>query len=160
MACLAVGTISYILTLITKEYSWVDRIWSVLPILFQGHILYHQHRCSHQNPSLRQFLMFGLTIAWGARLTYNFFRKGGYAKGGEDYRWKYIRERYNRILVELLNLVFTAYYQIILIFWFSSPIVNCQGQNFNAIDIALIVIWFVLFFGEVIADEQQWVFQT
>jgi steroid 5-alpha reductase family enzyme len=43
--------------------------------------------------------MLGLTTLWGLRLTYNFWRKGGYKKGGEDYRWAYIRKNYPRFLV-------------------------------------------------------------
>jgi len=37
--------------------------------------------------------MFALVILWGARLTFNFARKGGYARGGEDYRWAVLRGR-------------------------------------------------------------------
>lgn len=81
------GTICFILTKVTKEMSWVDRIWSILPILYQAHFLYHQSQCSGITISLRQWAIFGFTLTWGSRLTYNFFRKGGFAKGGEDYRW-------------------------------------------------------------------------
>lgn len=66
--------------------------------------------------------MLALVSLWGFRLTYNFWRKGGYKAGGEDYRWAYIRKKYPRILVEFLNLFFTAYYQVYLIYLFSVPI--------------------------------------
>lgn len=86
-----IGTICFLLTKITKEYSWVDRIWSLLPIGFSAHYLYFQQNCEYKNISLRQWIMFGFVLVWGLRLTYNYYRKGGYAKGGEDYRWAYIR---------------------------------------------------------------------
>jgi len=34
-----------------------------------------------------------LVTVWGARLTFNFARRGGYAPAGEDYRWGFIRSR-------------------------------------------------------------------
>ncbi len=41
--------------------------------------------------SVRLLLMAALTTAWGLRLTYNFYRRGGYAwppwTGEEDYRY-------------------------------------------------------------------------
>ena len=43
--------------------------------------------------SARVNLMTVLVVAWGVRLTYNFARKGGYKKGGEDYRWAHVREQ-------------------------------------------------------------------
>lgn len=79
---LALGTFVYILSIITTEYSWIDRVWSLLPILFQAHILLYQQQCDNIPVSLRQWIMFGLTLLWGLRLTYNFWRKGGYRKGG------------------------------------------------------------------------------
>lgn len=79
---LALGTFVYILSIITTEYSWIDRIWSLLPIIFQAHILLYQDKCDQIAISQRQWIMFALTILWGVRLTYNFWRKGGYKKGG------------------------------------------------------------------------------
>lgn len=119
---LALGTLCFVLTKVTSEMSWVDRIWSLLPILYQAHYIYHQSHCRGIEISDRQWLVLSFTSAWGIRLTYNFYRKGGYQAGGEDYRWAYIRQNYHWILVEALNIVFTAYYQLVLILWFSSPI--------------------------------------
>jgi steroid 5-alpha reductase family enzyme len=91
--------------------------------------------------------MLSLTSLWGLRLTYNFYRKGGYKKGGEDYRWAYIRKNYHWILVELLNFFFTAYYQLVLIMWFSSPIYKAQAGPFSLIDICLTLLWLILWIG-------------
>jgi steroid 5-alpha reductase family enzyme len=96
---LALGTVCFILTKVTNEMSWVDRIWSILPILYQAHYIYHQQKCTNIPISDRQWLIMFFTTLWGVRLTYNFYRKGGYKNGGEDYRWAYIRERYHWILV-------------------------------------------------------------
>lgn len=104
--------------------------------------------------------MFGFILLWGVRLTYNFYRKGGYTSAGEDYRWVYIRKNYPRVLVELLNFFFTSYYQLYLIYWFSAPISYSQPQSLTLTDILLSVTWVALFVGEVASDQQQYNFQT
>lgn len=104
--------------------------------------------------------MLGLTCMWGVRLTYNFARKGGYQKGGQDYRWLYIRKNYHWALVEFLNFAFTAYYQIVLIMWFASPIKNAHLGELNLYDYGLTLLWILFFLGQVTADQQQWNFQT
>jgi steroid 5-alpha reductase family enzyme len=92
LACtLVLATVCFLLTKLTNDFSWVDRIWPVLPVAYALHFLYHQHLCSQLPPSTRQIVMAALTTLWGLRLQYNFFRKGGFSSGGEDYRWKYIR---------------------------------------------------------------------
>ena len=94
------GTIIYILNKVTNDYSWVDRVWSLLPIAFAAHLLYFQEHCELQSITLRQKIVFAFITLWGLRLTYNFWRKGGYTSGsGEDYRWIYIRKKYPKILV-------------------------------------------------------------
>lgn len=119
---LHLGTLIFILNVTTKDYSWVDRIWSLLPISFAVYLLYFQVHCDNVPISIRQYVMFAFILAWGLRLTYNFYRKGGYTGSGEDYRWQYIRKNFPRVMVELLNFFFTSYYQLYLIYWFASPI--------------------------------------
>jgi steroid 5-alpha reductase family enzyme len=103
--------------------------------------------------------MYALVWIWGLRLTYNFARKGGYKKGGEDYRWEYIRKRYPVILVELLNFFFTAYYQIFLIYLFSLPIEFADGAALTTVDYVLTALFLILVLTETVADNQQWAFQ-
>lgn len=38
-------------------------------------------------------LMTALAGLWGVRRTFNLARKGGYRRGGEDYRWSVMQER-------------------------------------------------------------------
>ena len=33
----ALALLCWVLSLITKEYSWVDRLWSITPVLFAVH---------------------------------------------------------------------------------------------------------------------------
>lgn len=144
---LHLGTLIFILNKLTKEYSWVDRIWSILPIVYSAYFLYFQASCDFFQITLRQWIMFGCVTAWGLRLTYNFYRKGGFKKGGEDYRWEYIRKNYHWFLVELLNFFFISYYQLVLIFMFSAPIYFASNLYFNIFDIGLTALWLLLFVG-------------
>lgn len=142
---LHLGVIVWVLSIITKDYSWIDRIWSLLPIGFALHLLYYQVHCDNVLVTLRQWIMLGFITIWGLRLTYNFYRKGGYTAKGEDYRWIYIRERFPRIAVEILNFVFTSFYQVFLIFWFSAPIRYATNIEFTLLDIGLCALWILAF---------------
>lgn len=79
---LHLGTLVFVLNKVTNDYSWVDRVWSILPIAFASHLLYFQTHCDKIPLSLRQISMFIMILAWGIRLTYNFYRKGGYTSHG------------------------------------------------------------------------------
>ena len=63
----------WVLSILTKEYSWVDRLWSITPALFAVHFAAYVGFTD-----LRLNLMAGLAVLWGVRLTYNFARKSGY----------------------------------------------------------------------------------
>jgi steroid 5-alpha reductase family enzyme len=63
---------------------------------------------------------------WGARLSYNFARKDGYTLKGEDYRWPWLRARVHWIAFQLLNLVFIAPWQNLLLLWIATPVYVCS----------------------------------
>eukprot|EP00494_Astrolonche_serrata_P027140 UN27403 len=52
------------------------------------------------NPRLCVMVL--LVSAWGIRLTYNFYIKGGFS-GGEDYRWELIRKWFPGWQYEVFN---------------------------------------------------------
>ncbi|MCK7529656.1 MAG: DUF1295 domain-containing protein [Marinilabiliales bacterium] len=73
--------------------------------------------------------MAALVTIWGLRLSYNFYRKGGYSiipwKGEEDYRWQILRETSalnGRLRFGVFNLLFISLYQNLLILLFSTPL--------------------------------------
>jgi len=76
-----VSLVVWVLSLITHEHSWVDRAWSIVPVIYVW-------VCAGAAglADLRLTVMAVLVTLWGARLTANFARKGGYS-GEEDYRW-------------------------------------------------------------------------
>lgn len=79
---LIVATLCFVLGKITREYSWVDRLWPLLPIGYGFHYLNHQEECGKVPIALRQKIMLGMMILWGCKHTFNFGRKGGFKRGG------------------------------------------------------------------------------
>lgn len=108
----------------------------------------------------------------GLRLTYNFWRKGGYAPGGEDYRWVRVRED----MVEpwgpwawpLFNVLFIAIFQNLLLLLIAcpayvawvhrkdSPRMDTTGFTWDMVFVTLFALFLLV---ETVADEQQWRFQ-
>lgn len=150
----ALGT--WLLSIVTGECSWVDRAWSLLPPVYVATFAYHA-----DFGDARLNLMTALTFAWGGRLTFNFWRKGGYAKGGEDYRWEALRRRIPRPLFQVFNLVFTAGYQNLLLLLITLPAwqaLRHRGSPLSVLDFAATAAFLAFLVGETAADEQQWRF--
>ena len=150
--------ISFLYGLITRNYSTVDRLWSILPGI------YCLVWMTDYYDNVRFIIAACLIIVWGARLTFNFARRGGYAFSwkqgfsGEDYRWAVLRNKIqNRILFEIFNLVFISFFQLALVFWITVPLyyVGQIQKPLNTIDILLFALHAVLLVGETIADNQQ-----
>lgn len=151
------AVLCWVLSLITKEYSWVDRLWSITPPLFALHFAGHAGF-----DDARLNLMAALAVIWGARLTYNFARKGGYEPGGEDYRWVEIQKRIGPAWFQVLNATFLAPFQnflLLLIVVPSYAAYRFAGTPLNTLDYAAAAAFLVFLLGETVADEQQWRFQ-
>jgi steroid 5-alpha reductase family enzyme len=146
----------WLVSLLTNEYSWTDRIWSIVPIAY---LLVFAAAAGFRDARLD--VMFGLVTLWGVRLTFNFARKGGYARGGEDYRWSVLRERMPRWQFQLFNLFFIAGYQNVLLLLISLPALTAyQHQGgFGAADLIAAAVFLGCLIGETVADQQQWNFQ-
>jgi steroid 5-alpha reductase family enzyme len=102
-----------------------------------------------------------LVALWGGRLTFNFARKGGYARGGEDYRWGVLRARMPRWQFELFNLFFISIYQNIILLLICLPAYTALHNRspFGKLDALATVVFVALLAGETVADQQQWNFQ-
>ncbi|MCC3266024.1 DUF1295 domain-containing protein [Arthrobacter gengyunqii] len=159
MVCLwifaAVCAGTWVLSLITREYSWTDRIWSLVPIAYVWVF------AAASGFDGRLVLMAVLVTLWGARLTFNFARKGGYAPGGEDYRWAILRQRLKPWQFAVFNLLFISVYQNIIIFLMTLPALTAYENPgpLNAGDWILAVLFVGALAGETMADQQQWAFQ-
>ena len=111
----------FVVSELAKNYSQVDKFWSLIPIAYVWYFAY----ASGYND--RMVMMAVLVTLWGARLTYNFARRGGFSiyfwKGEEDYRWVEVKASMpflsSRFTWGLFNLFFICLYQMGLIFLFS-----------------------------------------
>jgi steroid 5-alpha reductase family enzyme len=160
---LSVVALCFIVSEISRNYSQVDKLWSLMPGVYAIVTL------AHYPDSARVWIMALLTIAWGARLTWNFARKGGYSiipwRGEEDYRWSVLREKpilKGRIKFGIFNLVFISFYQQFLIMLFSTPLLVAAThpeRPLSWLDIvaAILIVGFLTL--ETVADNQLFSFQ-
>ncbi|MBK9107436.1 MAG: DUF1295 domain-containing protein [Saprospiraceae bacterium] len=160
---LAIALLCFIVSEMTGNYSQVDKLWSLLPVVYVWIVT------SNYEFNDRLMLMSILVTIWGVRLTYNFSLKGAYSwkfwQGEEDYRWKVLRQKtefQQPWIWRLFNLGFICIYQNLLILLFTTPIIvaaqynSIQLKSFDWI-IALAMLSFITY--ETIADFQQWNFQ-
>ncbi len=148
--------VSFLAGLIADEYSWVDRLWSVAPVLYAWIV------ASREFPNARLILAASLITLWGVRLTFNFARKGGYS-GVEDYRWQVVRRRIgNEFLWQAFNLGFISAYQNGLFVLFVAPLYQAYiavKVPFGGPDYAAAGLFATFLVIETVADRQQWEFQ-
>jgi steroid 5-alpha reductase family enzyme len=150
--------VCWALSLLTREQSWVDRLWSILPVVY---IAWFAGQGAWRDPRLN--LMALLAAVWGARLTFNFWRKGGYAPGGEDYRWAEVRRRIPPAWFPLFNLIFVSVVQNLLLLAIALPAwiaLRRPRVPLGALDAAATALILVCIAGEALADQQQWRFQA
>ena len=160
---LASASYCFIAGELTKNYSQVDRFWSIIPAVYCWYFTY----ASEMN--LRLIFMSTLVTFWGVRLSFNFGRKGGFSlipwKGEEDYRWgvlqKDIPALRKKLNWSLFNFFFICFYQMGLIFLFCLPILAAwqTESEFSYTDIMIGIFMLLLIIIQTIADEQQHKFQ-
>ena len=156
LCCFVVGEI-------TRNNSQMDKLWSILPAVYTWVIAIKGHM------QIRLVIMACLATLWGARLTFNFARKGAYKlrfwEGEEDYRWPVLREKKEfkpRWKWVLFDLFFISIYQNALVLATTMPafISMCSYAPLNALDYVAMGLMLGFIVLETIADEQQWRFQT
>lgn len=162
--CLIAIVYCFVVGEITGNNSQVDKLWSILPIVYVWVIAYHG------SFSPRLILMAILVSIWGFRLTYNFSRHGAFTirfwEGKEDYRWPILRakpEFQPKWKWTLFNLFFICGYQQLLILLFTLPALVVLQFNDTPLGvwdiiISLAMLFFIVF--ETIADNQHWKFQS
>ena len=159
----AVVVICFLVSEITRNYSQVDKLWSLLPPAYSWVTV-------AAFPTARTVIMAVLVTMWGLRLSFNFNRKGGYSiipwKGEEDYRWKILRESpalRGRLRFGLFNLLFISLYQNIIILLFTTPVLMAAlypETPLAVTDVVAAVLMLSFLILETVADNQQFRFQT
>ena len=156
VGCGALAALSWLLSLVTGNVSWVDRLWSLAPI---GYVAWFASCANFRDPRLD--LMLVLVAAWGIRLTFNFARKGGYRPSSEDYRWPILRERLGPLKFQLFNATFISTVQNLLLLGFTLPAWSAleHPAPLAWTDAGAAILFLLFLLGETIADQQQWNFQ-
>src|SRR3954451_6854568 len=108
----------WVASLITKDTSWVDRLWSIVPVVYVW--IFAVAGIVDGGDAVRLVVMAALVTAWGVRLTVNFARKGGYT-GMEDYRWAVLRSRMKPWQFQVFNVLFIVLYQNALLVLITLP---------------------------------------
>ncbi|CEL02811.1 Putative DUF1295 domain protein (AFU_orthologue; AFUA_2G02670) [Aspergillus calidoustus] len=163
---LAISVLFIITSEINRNYSQVDRFWSILPSVFNVHFALWARLTGLRTLTLDTIA--ALSVLWTVRLTYNYWRKGGYSIGSEDYRWSIIRSRVNnRFVFFLFNITFISVIQPLLLLLITTPTYNFLllsrlpgGEAFELADLIFSRAAFVFLILETVADQQQWKFQN
>ncbi|KAF0326417.1 hypothetical protein K4K61_004521 [Colletotrichum sp. SAR11_59] len=161
---LFIGFLALVVSEYNRNYSQIDRLWSLLPNWY----IVHMAAWAHLNgiPAQRLILTAVATTLWSGRLTFNYWRKGGYERGSEDYRWEIVRKQVPAVVFFVFNVTFISFIQSILLFAFSAapayslllasrvePAISAADWSFFSIIVALVL-------SEYISDGQQWDYQT
>jgi steroid 5-alpha reductase family enzyme len=158
---LGISAFCWVASLVTKDTSWVDRIWSIVPVVY---VWIYAIAAGLRDPRLD--VMAGLVLLWGARLTFNFARKGGYSGVGgdhEDYRWSVLRSRMSPLAFQVFNLFFIVLFQNAVLLLIASPAFAAfehRETPFGPGDAVLTVLFLGFLAGETAADQQQWNFHV
>ena len=156
LACALVCAFTWIASLVTGNSSWVDRSWSIAPILYVG---IFAGAAGFTNPTLT--VMFWLVTLWGLRLTFNFWRKGGYQRGGEDYRWPVLKARMKPWQYQVFTVFFIILFQNVLVWSITLPawvVYDAPRSAFGLTQLVLTLVFLALLLFETVADQQQWNF--
>lgn len=195
---LVISPVFFLVSEVKRNYSQVDRAWSILPSLFQGHyVLWARlngiwtgriamasfcilvcksisgdaRAAFHDNGLKTDLEGFVLVFIGSVRLTYNFWRKGGYQSNAEDYRWAVVKKKLptNRVVLFVFNAVFISTWQTIVLFLVTAPsyvllLSSTNGAQpesaaFRASDIVFAASILALVLVQGVADQQQWNYQ-
>ncbi|GAB7351249.1 hypothetical protein MBLNU459_g1674t1 [Dothideomycetes sp. NU459] len=159
---LAIAPVFLVVSEVNKNYSQVDRCWSLLPTVYNAH--YAIWARLNGLPTQRLDNVLAFSVCWSIRLTFNYWRKGGYSIGSEDYRWEIVKSKVSPLVMFLFNVVFISLAQSFLLFSITAPtyvLMLCSRLTgadmlFPDIVFARILMGLVLF--EFFADQQQWDF--
>ncbi|WP_419165628.1 DUF1295 domain-containing protein [Candidatus Palauibacter sp.] len=155
--CLILAALAWLVSVLTRDYSWVDRLWTLCPPVYCVMVA-----AALDFGSRRVNLMTLLIVLWAARLTFNAVRKGAFRPGHVDYRWIAVREKLGPVRFQLLNVTFVSFGQMLLIWLFTSPVHQAAQWNetpLGWLDFTAAALFLALFVGEAVADEQMWRFQ-
>ncbi|KAF4121178.1 Protein of unknown function (DUF1295) [Geosmithia morbida] len=163
-ASVVLSSIFLVVSEINRNYSQVDRLWSLLPNLYIVHLAVWARLAGVSHSRIDLVATF--STLWSARLTYNYWRKGGYTVGSEDYRWAVLQKYVPRFVWFIFNLAFISSIQTVLLFSIScipayAILLSTQfDEAITTADLSYFAIELVLVLSEWFSDGQMWNYQT
>ncbi|KAL4890752.1 hypothetical protein BDV59DRAFT_76654 [Aspergillus ambiguus] len=162
--CLALSVFFLVFSELNRNWSQVDRFWSILPAVYNVHFAAWARMSGLRTEALDTIAV--IALLWSVRLTFNYWRKGGYKIGSEDYRWAVVRSKINnRFIFFLFNIVFISLTQSLILLLVSAPAYNFlllsrlpQMKSFELPDLIFSRVAFFFLIIEYFADQQQWHF--
>ncbi|KAJ5574229.1 uncharacterized protein N7459_008656 [Penicillium hispanicum] len=162
----ALAALFFLAAEVNRNYSQVDRFWSILPAMYNVHFAAWARLAGIRTQTLDTVAV--ISVLWSIRLTFNYWRKGGYSIGSEDYRWQIVRSKVNNaFLFTIFNFSFIAIAQSVLLLLITAPtyvfVVAAYTQGpeaFGLPDLAFSRAAFFFIIIEYFADQQQWNFQA
>ncbi|VDC07198.1 unnamed protein product [Peniophora sp. CBMAI 1063] len=163
----------------------VDRIWTFMPTIYTAYWALlplwprkdpgsfylspyvpdgpdaHITIVDQYNP--RALMMFGLTVTWMCRLSYNTWRRGLFSLSDEDYRWAVLRQKIPAWLFQVTNLVFIAAIQNILLMLIALPTLTAIRQGPVSLRVSDYLLGCLAVYDllwEFTADNQQFAFHA
>ncbi len=152
-----VAAACWVLSVVTKDWSLMDRMWSISPSIFCLMVA-----IDLDFESTRVNIMTALVLAWSIRLTVNLGVKGGLPLGHVDYRWTWLRREFGEVKFQLINATFTSFGQMAIVWMFTAPIHQAWqnvDQPLGWLDYLAAVAFFLFLSIETIADIQMLRFQ-
>lgn len=145
---------------ICRNVSKVDQIWSITPFFYCWYLQFYYAANNGGAYHERLLVICLLTTTWGLRLTYNFWRRGGYGnliQHEEDYRWPILRKKIGSpVLFFLFNLSFIASYQNFILLCIAFPahgvMIGPSSCDYKDYIVAAMFVGFLIM--ESVADNQ------
>ena len=103
---LALFPIFLVVSEVNRNWSQVDRVWSILPTLYHFHYAVWARMLGLETQRVDNVMAF--SVLWTLRLTFNYWGKGGDQVGSEDYRWNIVKDRVGPVAMFVLNIFFIA----------------------------------------------------
>jgi len=161
--CASSALYCFVVGQLTRNYSQMDKLWSILPIAYVWVI-------AAKSGMKTTLVIYALIVtAWGIRLTINFARKGAYSirflEGREDYRWSIVHSSpifRSNLAWAMFNLFFISIYQNALVLAICLPAWAAMHSStaVSAVQIAGAIAAVLFLTLETVADEYQWKYHT
>lgn len=178
---LALAPLFLLISEINKNYSQVDRAWSILPTIYNLHYAVYAHLAGLRTTRLDvlavvstiwsvsaqlPFVISSLT-PYQFRLSYNYYRKGGYSVGSEDYRWATVKNYTGPVVFFFFNIVFISLAQSLLLASLTTPTYvllltlrlagpTSRAVSWNLEDTVASTMMLIFIAISFVADQQQW----